>query len=66
MTRGGGDTKGGARHMETGDMSDKNKARLLAFGVGCLLAALALSNMHGCGTVTMRYDSSGRHPDARQ
>lgn len=35
--------------MET-DMSDKAKARLLAFGVGCLLAALALSNS-GCGMV---------------
>lgn len=46
-------------------MSDKNKARLLAFGVVCLLAALALSNA-GCGTVTMRYDSSGKHPDQRQ
>jgi hypothetical protein len=31
-------------------MSGKAKARLLAFGIGCLLGALALSNA-GCGMV---------------
>lgn len=30
-------------------MSDKAKARLLAFGIGLLLGALALANS-GCGT----------------
>lgn len=34
--------------------------------VAVLAAAFWATQAVGCGTVTMRYDSSGKHPDQRQ
>lgn len=34
-----------------------------AIAAACFVVAAWLT---GCGTVTMRYDSSGKHPDTRQ
>lgn len=34
--------------------------------VGTIAAAFFLTQLAGCGTITMRYDSSGTHPDTRR
>jgi hypothetical protein len=46
--------------------SDRKRAFPWCVALGIVLFTLCATQPVGCGTVTVRYDSSGKHPDQRR
>lgn len=60
-----GDRRNERRRRWELTMSDRTKARIGVLVIVALLGVLA-ATQPGCGTMTVRYDSSGKHPDTRK